>query len=83
MFRLAFRQAEGLIGSIVRLLGLTLAIPDHTTLCRRAETREALRQRPGSNGEPVHPLVDSTVLKLCGAGEWLVERRRPNYVRIA
>ena len=32
VFRLAFRQAEGLIGSIVALLGLSLRVPDHTTL---------------------------------------------------
>ena len=31
VFRLALRQTEGLIGSIVRLLGLDLAIPDHST----------------------------------------------------
>ena len=30
------------------------------------------RPRPGS--EPVHLLVDSTGLKLCGPGEWLVEK---------
>jgi len=30
--------------------------------------------RPPSNAEPVHLLVDSTGLKLCGAGEWLVEK---------
>ena len=30
------------------------------------------RSRPGS--EPVHLLVDSTGLKLCGPGEWLVEK---------
>ena len=35
VFRLAFRQAEGLIGSIISLLGLTLCVPDHTTLSRR------------------------------------------------
>jgi hypothetical protein len=29
VFRLALRQTEGLIGSIIRLLGLTLAVPDH------------------------------------------------------
>jgi hypothetical protein len=29
VFRLADRQAEGLIGSIVSLLGLTLRVPDH------------------------------------------------------
>src|SRR6476469_10870230 len=32
MFRLAFRQTEGLIGSIIGLLGLRLRVPDHTTL---------------------------------------------------
>jgi hypothetical protein len=34
VFRLAYRQAEGLIGSIVDLLGLTLRVSDHTTLSR-------------------------------------------------
>ena len=32
VFRLALRQPEGLIGSVIRLLGLDLAIPDHSTL---------------------------------------------------
>ena len=30
--------------------------------------------RPSSSAGPVHLLVDRTGLKLCGAGEWLVER---------
>src|SRR3954449_7168545 len=72
VFRLALRQTEGLIGSIIGLLGLDLPIPDHTTLSRRAETLELPRPRPGS--EPVHLLVDSTGLRLCGPGEWLVEK---------
>jgi hypothetical protein len=72
VFRLALRQTEGLIGSIPRLLGLDLAVPDHTTLSRRAEALEAPRLRSGS--EPVHLLVDSTGLKLCGQGEWLAEK---------
>ena len=72
VFRLALRQTEGLISSILRLLGLGLAVPDHTTLSRRAGTLEVPRLRPGS--EPVHLLVDSTGLKLCGQGEWLAEK---------
>ena len=40
VFRLALRQTEGLIGSILHLLGLDLAVPDHSTLSRRAETLE-------------------------------------------
>jgi hypothetical protein len=72
VFRLALRQTEGLIGSIMGLLGLDLAVPDHTTLSRRAENLDVVRPRPGSG--PVHLLVDSTGLKLCGSGEWLLEK---------
>jgi tripartite-type tricarboxylate transporter receptor subunit TctC len=72
MFRLALRQTEGLIGSILQLLGLDLAVPDHSTLSRRAETLEVPRLRCGH--EPVHLLVDSTGLRLCGPGEWLIEK---------
>ena len=72
VFRLALRQTEGLIGSILHLLGLELAVPDHTTLSRRAGTLEVPRPRP--TGEPVHLLVDSTGLRLTGPGEWLVEK---------
>ncbi len=74
MFHLALRQTEGLIGSIIHLLGLTLAVPDHSTLSRRAETLEVPRPRLRRDDEPLHLLVDSTGLKLCGAGEWLVEK---------
>src|SRR4051794_2330145 len=72
VFRLGLRQTEGLIGSVIHLLGLALAVPDHTTLCRRAETLEV--PRPRKSSEAVHLLVDSTGLKLCGAGEWLLEK---------
>jgi hypothetical protein len=72
VFRLALRQTEGLIGSILALLGLDLPVPDHSTLSRRAETLEVPRPRSGS--EPVHLLVDGTGLRLCGPGEWLIEK---------
>jgi hypothetical protein len=73
VFRLALRQTEGLIGSLLQLLGLDLAVPDHSTLSRRAETLEIPKPCPTSRG-PVHLLVDSTGLRLCGAGEWLTEK---------
>ena len=72
VFRLALRQTEGLIASLLRLLGLDLAAPDHSTISRRGETLPVSRPRAGS--EAVHLLVDSTGLKLCGPGEWLVEK---------
>jgi hypothetical protein len=75
VFRLALRQTEGLIGSILQLLGLDLAVPDHSTLSRRAETLEVPRPIAGTG--PVHLLVDSTGLRLCGPGEWLIEKHGP------
>jgi hypothetical protein len=72
VFRLALRQTEGLIGSVLQLLGLDLPVPDHSTLSRRAETLEVPRPQAGS--APVHLLVDSTGLKFCGPGEWLIEK---------
>jgi hypothetical protein len=77
VFRLAYRQAEGLIGSIIGLLGLTLHVPDHTTLSRRSATLVVPRPQPATADDgvwPLHLLVDSTGLKLCGAGEWLLEK---------
>jgi Transposase DDE domain len=69
VFRLAPRQTEGLIGSVLRLLGLNLAVPDHSTLSRRAETLEV--PRPRRKREPARLPVDSTGLRLCGpAGGW-------------
>jgi hypothetical protein len=61
-----------LIASILGLPGLDLPVPDHSTLSRRAETLAVARPRPGR--EPVHLLVDSTGLRLCGPGEWLEEK---------
>ncbi len=77
VFRFAYRQAEGLISSIIGLLGLGLRVPDHTTLSRRAATLDVPRPRnagAGAGSEPMHLLVDSTGLKLCGKGEWLLEK---------
>ena len=80
VFRLAYRQTEGLIGSIISLLALKLRVPDHTTLSRRSAAALSVPQlQPGNadignDAQPLHLLVDSTGLKLCGAGEWLVEK---------
>src|SRR5829696_7252127 len=51
VFRLALRQTEGLIGSVIRLLGLDLPVSDHTTLSRQAATLEVHRPRSSGSGE--------------------------------
>ncbi|CAO3437474.1 IS5 family transposase [Azospirillum endophyticum] len=73
VFHLALRQTEGLVASVLQLLGLDLPVPDHSPLARRAPT-VTLPEAPRSTGGPLHLLVDSTGLKLRGPGEWLIEK---------
>jgi len=73
VFRLALRQSEGLIGSIMKMLEIDLPVPDHTTLSRRACGLPVCNLARIRTGE-LHLIVDSTGLKLLGAGEWLFEK---------
>jgi Transposase DDE domain len=65
VFRLALRQTEGLIGSVMRLLGLDLPVPD-TTLSRRSDGLAVppLPRVPGrqqssadANGSTLHAML--------------------------
>src|SRR3954470_13474124 len=78
LLRLAFgrpwRQTEGLLRSVVTLLGVSLAIPDHTTFSRRSVGLSLATPLPPT-AEPVHVVVDSTGLRVYGAGEWHKEKQ--------
>ena len=74
---LPLRQTEGFLTSVLKLIGLSLAVPDHTTLSRRASKPRAPNKRPGDRipeKGPVHVLIDSTGLQVYGAGQWLEEK---------
>src|SRR6187431_1169960 len=71
VFHQPLRQTEGLVSSLLELMGLNLPVPDHTTLSRRSRTLTVALQAASG---PVHLLVDSTGVKLSGPGEWLVEK---------
>src|SRR5450756_1578318 len=73
VFKLPLRQAEGLMLSVVELLGCEMAVPDHTTVSRRAVSLPSIAEVQVPDG-PLHVLIDSTGLKVYGAGEWLVEK---------
>src|ERR671926_1127871 len=73
VFHQPLRQAEGLLRSIATVLAIDIAIPDHTTLSRRGGALTVLPNRVGRD-EPLHLLVDSTGLKIYGAGEWLDQK---------
>ena len=57
VFHLALRQTEGLIGSVITLLGLTLTVPDHSTMPPKQDVGSASaspvrnRSAPPSRGQ--------------------------------
>jgi Transposase DDE domain len=73
VFHQPMRQTEGLLRSIADLLGVDIAIPDHTTLSRRGGGLTILLKRLDRT-EPLHLLVDSTGLKIYGEGKWLDQK---------
>ena len=60
--KLALRQAEGLMASVLTLMGLTLSGPDHTTVSRQAVTLPMI-PAPSVPEGPLHMLIDSTGLQ--------------------
>jgi hypothetical protein len=69
LFRLPYRQTEGLGRSLAQLMDIELAIPDFTSLAKRAaRLKFALTAAPSSG--PINIVVDSTGLKVFGEGEW-------------
>ncbi len=73
VFHQPLRQTEGLLGSLLELLELDLPVPDHTTLSRRSATLTPILRAALPDG-PVHLVLDSTGLKVFGAGEWLADK---------
>ena len=57
----------------MKTLEIDLPVPDHTTLSRRACGLPVCNLARIGTGE-LHLIVDSTGLKLRGAGEWLFEK---------
>ena len=75
LFHLPLRQTEGFIASLLRLMGLDLNAQDHTTLSRR--NRDVLVPALSRDDDrPIHLIVDSTGLKIYGAGEWCSRKHR-------
>jgi hypothetical protein len=72
-FRLPLRQSQGLMTSVFELLEVGLAVPDYSTVCRRGTKLPSISLGRLPKG-PLHVLIDSTGLKVYGAGQWLVKK---------
>jgi len=81
VYGLTLRQTEGLVESLVEMMGLEeqVPVPDYTTLSKRQGDLDVKIQNSkgslvggedGSEEEKVHLVIDSTGLKVYGEGEW-------------
>ena len=70
LFHLPLRQTEGFLGAVLRLMGLSLPPPDHTSLSRRHATVGIKRQVAHAPQGPIDLIVDGTGVKVWGQGEW-------------
>jgi transposase len=69
VYGLAGRQCQGFLESIFELMGLDLAVPDHSTLSRRlGQLTVSLPVVEKATAR--HVVVDSTGVKVYGEGEW-------------
>ena len=73
IYHLPLRATQGLMLSIVKLMGLDLTVPDYSVLCRRRKRLEVELPRRKKQ-EPLHMVVDSTGIKIFGEGEWKVRQ---------
>lgn len=74
LFGLGFRQTQGVITSIVSMLGLKAEVPCYTQICRRMKQLKIspeLKKRH-QQGESIDIVVDSSGAKVYGEGEWKV-----------
>jgi hypothetical protein len=62
-FHLPLRQAEGFVAAVFGLMGISLPVPDHTTLSRRGPALRLNLPAVPATG-PVEILVDSTGLRV-------------------
>jgi hypothetical protein len=71
VYHLPLRSTQGLLHSILQLMGLNLPTPHYSTLCRRRQNLQ-VEMPLLPRDQALHLVVDSTGLKLYGEGEWKV-----------
>jgi hypothetical protein len=81
LFGLPLRQTEGFLGSVLKLMDLSLPCPDHTTLSWRNATVAIQRHVDHASQGPIDLIVDSTGLKVCGQGEWHSQKHGEKRIR--
>ena len=74
VFRVALRALQGLVTSLIKILGLLIKCPHYSLFSRRAEGLQIPMRRFLKPGELLNIVFDSTGLKVYGEGEWKVRQ---------
>jgi hypothetical protein len=71
IFKQSLQQTQGLVGSLARLMGLDVSVPDFSTLLRRDLGLSMPEKSKAQRADQIELGVDITGLKIVGEGEWL------------
>jgi hypothetical protein len=77
LFRLSYRATDGLLGSLMKMSGVELPVPDHTHQSRRAASLTGKVPRLPRKGPTLNMVVETTEWKIFGEGGWKVRRHAP------
>jgi len=73
-----FRQTQGFLTSLLKLLKLEIKVPDYSTVCKRQSEIDVELLRKHKNCRKLFMLVDSSGLKVFGDGEWSARQHGPS-----
>lgn len=74
LFALPYRQCEGFVEDLLRMMKLDVEVPCYTQICRRQKSLRIKLKYNVSLNEAIHVVVDATGLKIFGEGEWKVRQ---------
>jgi hypothetical protein len=74
VYHLPYRATQGLLESIMRLMNFNITVPHYSRICRRARILEIPEFVNINNDEHLNIIIDSTGLKIFGAGLWHEEK---------
>lgn len=74
VFHVALRQLQGLIMSLIKMLGVDVVCPHYSVFSRRAKDLNIPMRKFLKRGEHLNVIFDSTGIKVFGEGEWKVRK---------
>ncbi len=79
--KLTYRALEGYLKYLFKILGVDLAVPCYTQICKRMKSLELPRHLL-INKAVKHVVIDATGLKVYGEGEWKVKKHGASKRRV-